>query len=446
LPDKGTCKFRAFLSYSHADTGAAKRVHRRLEDFHLDKDLVGRVTPAGIIPQELRPIFRDRQDFDVGASLSGETNTALDSSAALILLASPHAARSKYVNEEVRLFKWRHPDRPVVPLIVDGTPGGVEDECFPPALRFTTNVDGSVTESPADVLAADLREDGDGFELAISKVVARLIGLPPDDVFRRAERERRRQGRIRMSVGAVIAVLAIAGGVFSWQSFQQRATLSEVAALVDRYSVVSSAEAAVPGRRASLTQAITNIAEGAATDPRYGEALELLKAGKVSDAEPLLKAAAEDKEKRAKKDSTAAAAAYRNLASIAAVSNPGRARAYYEKAANLDPADIAGMYQNGWFQETAGRLDLAETAYRAVITKAKFSDGEWLLWAQLGMGDIQRKRGHLDGALASYREAGTVAERMITADPNIPVGKSIWRRWRTESATFRSRRASCRLL
>ena len=114
-------KYRAFLSYSHADTSTALRVHGCLEDFHIDKELVGRLTPAGPIPKALRPIFRDRNDFDPGFSLGAETAAALDDSAALILLASPHAARSKYVNEEVRLFKSRHPDRPVIPLIIDGT-------------------------------------------------------------------------------------------------------------------------------------------------------------------------------------------------------------------------------------------------------------------------------------------------------------------------------------
>jgi hypothetical protein len=39
-------KYRAFLSYSHADTGVAMRVHKRLEGFHIDKELVGRVTKS----------------------------------------------------------------------------------------------------------------------------------------------------------------------------------------------------------------------------------------------------------------------------------------------------------------------------------------------------------------------------------------------------------------
>ena len=418
-------KYRAFLSYSHVDTGVAMRVHRRLEGFHIDKELVGRVTATGPIPKALRPIFRDRNDFDAGSSLGAETNAALDDSAALILLASPHAARSKYANEEVRLFKARHPDRPLIPLIVDGEPGDVATECFPPALRFAVAADGAVTDTPGDVLAADLREKGDGFELALAKVVARMIGLAPDDVYRRAERERRRQSRLRMAVAAVIAVLAIAGGGFFWQSHQQKQTLTEIAALVDKYSLVTPAQAAGPGVKQSLTEAITAIAEGAATDPRYAKALALLKAGKPDEAEPLLKAIAEDKEKRADKDAKDAAAAYRNLASIASVSDPGRARDYYARAARLDPSDVDGMFENGWFQQQAGQLGAANAAYARVIAAAKpRTDDEDLVWAKFGMGDIAQQRGDLGAALATYHEAETIADELAKSDP----GNAGWQR------------------
>jgi len=116
-----------------------------------------------------------------------------------------------------------------------------------------------------------------------------------------------------MSVAAVIALLAIGGGGLFWQSRQEKQTLDEIAGLVDKYSLVTPVQAAVPGAKKSLTEAITAIAEGAATDPRYAQALALLKAGKPHEAEPLLQAVAEDKERRADKDAKDAAAAYRNL-------------------------------------------------------------------------------------------------------------------------------------
>jgi hypothetical protein len=92
--------YRAFISYSHADTAWAKWLHLGLESFRIDKDLAGRETATGAIPKALRPIFRDRDDFTAGHSLTDQTLAALDASAALIVICSPAAARSKYVTEE----------------------------------------------------------------------------------------------------------------------------------------------------------------------------------------------------------------------------------------------------------------------------------------------------------------------------------------------------------
>src|SRR6516162_9950642 len=210
-------KYRAFFSYSHRDTGAAKRLHGRLEGFRIGKDLVGRETPMGPIPKQLRPIFRDRHDFDAGGTLAAQTVAALDNSAALILIASPAAAKSNPVNEEVRLFASRDPDRPLIPVIVGGDPGDAERECFPPALRPENGSDGGV-------LAADVRDSGDGRELALAKVIARLIGLTPDEVFRRAERERRRKSRWRNAIIGLLAVLAVAATGSAFYAWQQLTT------------------------------------------------------------------------------------------------------------------------------------------------------------------------------------------------------------------------------
>jgi formylglycine-generating enzyme required for sulfatase activity len=209
VPDPLPLKYRAFISYSHADTGWAKWLQRGLEGFKIDKDLAGRETPRGAIPASLRPIFRDREDFTAGEALPEQTLAALDASAALIVVCSPDSARSNYVNEETRLFKSRHQDRPVIPLIVGGKPGDPERECFPSALKFKLDGKGRVTKRKAELLAADAREDGDGKNLALAKVVAGMIGLSSDEIFRRAERERRAAARRRRRVQALIGALGV---------------------------------------------------------------------------------------------------------------------------------------------------------------------------------------------------------------------------------------------
>ena len=200
-------RYRAFLSYSHSDTRWAKWLQGRLESFQIDKDLIGVETAIGLIPETLRPIFRDRGDFSGGQSLAEATIAALDASAALVVICSISSAERPFVNEEVRLFRSRHPSRPVIPIIVDGSP----PENFPPALRYELEADGSVSNRPITILAPDVRETGDGQNLALANVIATILGLSTDEIFRRAERERRRKARLRAAILIAFAILLMAG-------------------------------------------------------------------------------------------------------------------------------------------------------------------------------------------------------------------------------------------
>jgi hypothetical protein len=114
MPDLSAFRYRAFLSYSHADRKAARRWRRRLEALRIPDDHRGRPTLLGPVPASLSPIFHDRVDFPSGQKLGPATEKALADSAALILIASPNAAKSHYVNEEVRRFRHLYPDRPLL--------------------------------------------------------------------------------------------------------------------------------------------------------------------------------------------------------------------------------------------------------------------------------------------------------------------------------------------
>ena len=87
-------KYVAFLSYSHRDVAWGKWFHSALERYAIDKDLVGRETRIGPIPKSLRPIFRDREDFAAGASLTNQTLAALEASQFLIVICSPNGRRA----------------------------------------------------------------------------------------------------------------------------------------------------------------------------------------------------------------------------------------------------------------------------------------------------------------------------------------------------------------
>ena len=172
MADASLFRYRAFLSYSHRDKAWGAWLHRALEAFRIDKDLVGRATPAGPVPKALRPIFRDREDFAAGHSLTEQTIAALEASEVLIVICSPHAARSPYVNEEIRRFKALGRADRVIPVIVGGEPATRNAECFPEALRFKVGNDGHLTPEREEPIAADARDEGDGKDLAKLKIVA----------------------------------------------------------------------------------------------------------------------------------------------------------------------------------------------------------------------------------------------------------------------------------
>src|SRR6185436_6127401 len=98
--------YRAFISYSQPDAPWAKWLHRWLEDFRGDRDLIG-LDVTGTIHTTLRPIFRPGYDFT-----DDVTCAALDASRALIVICSPASAKSRDVTEQIRLFRSRHPERP----------------------------------------------------------------------------------------------------------------------------------------------------------------------------------------------------------------------------------------------------------------------------------------------------------------------------------------------
>ncbi len=409
--------YRAFLSYSHADAAIAERLHKRWETFRIDRDLRGLDTPRGPVPDSLRPIFIDRGDFGPGQSLNDATRAALAGSGALILLASPNAARSPNVDAEVRLFRELHPDGPVIPLILSGSVKDDATMCFPPSLT-------------PDILAADWEKDG--HDRAAAKIVAALLGLPPDLIFRREARQRRRT-RLGWALAALVVAASLSGAGYWWLvSHQQQqviqetnTTLATIEDIARKIDPIGSAQAAGTDGHARLIQTLSRIADGAATNPRYAQALELLKAGKTAEAEPVLRAAAEEMERNVRQSGKQAAEAWRNLGDIAGLRDPKAALESYRKALALDPDNAVALYWAGWMEMEAGNLAEAERAYRRLLTLPTGSvDGDHAFWSQTGLGDIAQARGALPEALKAYRSSQRMAERLAQADP----GNAGWQR------------------
>lgn len=207
--------YKAFISYSHTDQKVSSWLHRALESYRVPKHLIGTHSNFGLVPARLAPVFRDRDELAVSADLTDRIRGALIDSEFLIVICSPAAARSMWVNREIEEFKKLGRSERVLCLIAEGEPSaaGGSDDCYPPALRQRYDQDGKLLSENAEPIAADLRKSGDGRSLALLKVIAGMIGVGLDDL-RQRELQRKQQRMVALTassvlVASVMVVMAI---------------------------------------------------------------------------------------------------------------------------------------------------------------------------------------------------------------------------------------------
>jgi hypothetical protein len=249
-----TFKYRAFITYSHRNRRVAEWLHKAIENYRVPASLVGAAGRDGAIPRHVFPVFRDRDELGSAPDLSESIREALAQSAYLIVLCSPSAAKSRWVNQEIVEFKSLGRADRIHALIVDGEPGShsSETECFPPALRFKLGAHGEPDEhQPAEPLAADMRPEGDGKRDAKLKLIAGLLGVSFNDLRKREVIAARRRTRIAQGIAASIALLAVAGGSAGWYAWVFR-NQSEVFR-------TQSEELRVPGLRVDRRQTILDL-------------------------------------------------------------------------------------------------------------------------------------------------------------------------------------------
>ncbi len=206
-------KYRAFLSYRNADARQAEWLHRTLEGYVVPRALVGTLGEHGVVQKRLGRIFRDRDEARSAEDIETVISHELSQSEHLIVLCTPNAAAPQsWMAREIELFRARRPNGAIHTVIGAGVPPA----CFPRPLLKTTS-DGRI-EAP---LAADLRstrEGGpDGPRKGVVRLIAGLLGVQFDDLWRREERRRRTRRLVlvgELCGAAVGAFLLVALGNF----------------------------------------------------------------------------------------------------------------------------------------------------------------------------------------------------------------------------------------
>lgn len=170
-------EYYAFISYKSEDVEWATWLQHELEHYHLPASFNGRTD----VPQELRPVFRDIDELSAG-NLPEQIKHALANSQNLIVICSPQAAESPWVNQEVEYFISLGRTDCIFPFIVEGNS---PSEFFPPALR----------DLPKDEerLGGDVSKKGR--DAAFIKVVAGMLGVGFDSLWNRYEKEKAEEER-----------------------------------------------------------------------------------------------------------------------------------------------------------------------------------------------------------------------------------------------------------
>lgn len=239
-PDKPSI-YDAFLSYTHRDRPVASGIQKGLHRI-------------GRRPGQLRAlrVFRDDTNLEVSPDLWGKIVEALDRSRFLIVVLSPMAAESYWVNREVSYWlEHGGRDRLLIVLAAGQLHRDDEQARFDPqtsdaALPALTQpgvleaepfyIDVS-QNAPWDPRAATLREK-------ITALAAPVHGIPKDQLASDDLREQRRFRRLRAAASAGLVLLTVI------------AVMAATVAVVQRQHAIEQRNAAIALRLDAEAQSI----------------------------------------------------------------------------------------------------------------------------------------------------------------------------------------------
>ncbi|GAA0492274.1 hypothetical protein Ade02nite_68840 [Paractinoplanes deccanensis] len=199
--------FDGFISYSHSADGrlapAVQRgLHRLAKPWHRRRALW---------------IFRDQTGLSVTPGLWSSIQTALDGSQYFVLLASPEAARSPWVNKEIEHWIATKPSDRILPVVTDGewawdeARGDFTEDstAVPPALRDVFTEEPFFLDLRWARRSEHLSLQHSRFRDAIAQLAAPMHGVSKDELEGEDVRLHRRARRLRSSAAVTVAVLAV---------------------------------------------------------------------------------------------------------------------------------------------------------------------------------------------------------------------------------------------
>ena len=211
---KKTYLYDAFISYSAEDKTFAEKLEEALENYKPPKDLD--------LPQHRLNIFRYEADM-TGTEYYQSIEEHLQNSAKLIVVCSPSARMSDYVNDEIRRFWKLNDPKNIIPIIVAGIPNNEasrdqeEEMAFPEALCEALQMPLAINYVDIDLTKERLNKRL--FEGSWYTLLANIYEISRDKL---EQRDRKRQRRQRRIIGGVAITVIVALSILTVVALLQR--------------------------------------------------------------------------------------------------------------------------------------------------------------------------------------------------------------------------------
>lgn len=395
----------AFISYSSKDAQWGRWLHRAIETYGIPATLVGHATPAGHpAPRRFHPLFRDRDELPAAFDLSDHIEQALSQSRYLIVVCSPNAAQSQWVNREIETFQRLGRQGSILAIIVDGEPNsGDARECFPPALR------------DSEPLAADARPQSDGRTNAKLKLLAGMLGVSFDALKQRDSHRRIRRLQLVVATALLTAFSFAALAVYSNQQKIKAVAARKQAESVLEFLVYDLADKLAPVGRLDIVQDVQRQVDG------YYRALGVDRSASTAVHNQAAAISYQSDRLLQQGDAANALKGYREALAIS------------ERLAADDPSDIHWQHSIAVSQGKIGDALAVEgdpvgalKAYRqaqAVHQRLAADYSNTVGWQRESsyldnrIGTVLGNQGDLAAALEAYRQSVDRIRRLADADP-----------------------------
>ncbi|MFQ5968815.1 MAG: TIR domain-containing protein, partial [Acidimicrobiia bacterium] len=197
--------YDGFLSYSHAaDDLLAPRLQAGLQRF----------AKPWWKRRALR-IFRDDASLSANPHLWSSITDALDESGWFVLLLSPDAAASEWVNREVEYWLSHKEASRIVPVVTEGEFTWADRDISPDTTAAPPALYGAFSEEPRWVDLRWARTDTDldlrntQFRAAVADIASAIRGVPKDELASEEVKQHRRTIRMAWAAGISVATLAL---------------------------------------------------------------------------------------------------------------------------------------------------------------------------------------------------------------------------------------------